>query len=67
MGEGVLLKQFGVLILEFGDDVFVEEQGGDGEIRLGEVFVELGLFDEVPDHPMMIDKYESSAIGMNLF
>ncbi len=41
MDEVVLLEQSGVLILEFGDDVFVEEEGGDVEMGVGEVLVEL--------------------------
>jgi hypothetical protein len=50
MGEGLLVEQFGVLVLEFGDDVFVEEEGGDGEVGVGEVLVELRFLDDVPNH-----------------
>jgi hypothetical protein len=59
VGREVLLEQFRVLVFEFSDDVFVEEEGGDGEVGTGEVLVELGLLDEIPNHEMMINRYES--------
>jgi hypothetical protein len=46
----LLVEQFGVLVFEFSDDVLVEEESGDGEVGAGEVLVELGLFDQVPNH-----------------
>lgn len=46
----LLLEQFRVLVFEFSDDVFVEQEGGDGEFGDGEVLVELRLLDEVPNH-----------------
>lgn len=38
------------MILELCDDVFVEQQGSDGGRGVGEVPVEAGLLDQIPDH-----------------
>ena len=38
------------MVFEFGDDVFIEQQAGDGGSWIGEVFIESGLLDEIPNH-----------------
>jgi len=37
------------LIFELGDDVLVEEEGGDGGVWVGEVFVEACLLEMFPN------------------
>jgi hypothetical protein len=42
---GVLVEQFGVLVFELGDYVFIEEEGGDCGVFADEVLVETCLLE----------------------
>ena len=48
------MQKLRILVFEFGYDVLVEKKGGDGGILTGEVFVEAGLLEVVPD---VVHKY----------
>lgn len=41
IGRVLLVQELGVLILEFSDDLFIEQESGDAEILFLEVFVEI--------------------------
>ena len=43
MTDGLLIEEFGVLVFELSDDVFVEEEGGDGDVWIFEILVEAGF------------------------